>query len=97
MAETLMKKISGSTAFGANLVTDFASYLGNSNRYITAYVKTFRSELRTAFKFHRNEYAHNIVDLPKGRAYALVGQLCDLIIQLEEIAAIEQGHHSPPE
>ena len=51
MAETLMKKISGSTAFGANLVTDFASYLGNSNRYITAYVKTFRSELRTASSF----------------------------------------------
>jgi hypothetical protein len=65
MTETLMKKISGSTAFGANLVTEFASYLTNSNRYITAYVKTFRSELRTAFKFHRNEYAHNIVGLPK--------------------------------
>ena len=84
LAETRMRELSGRSSYGQRLVGEFIEHASSLRLYVNADIKVLRSELRTAFKFHRNEYAHNIVDLPKGRAYALVSLMCDIIRQLDE-------------
>jgi hypothetical protein len=88
--ESRMKDITGFSAYGWHLVEQFTEHLLASNRYISAEINVLRSELRVSFKFYRNEFAHNLVDLPKGRAYALVSQMCDIIDKLENLASFER-------
>jgi len=84
LAETRMRELSSKSSYGQQLVGEFIEYASGLRLYVNADIKVLRSELRTAFKFLRNEYAHKIVDLPKGRAYALVSLMCDIIRQLDE-------------
>jgi hypothetical protein len=84
LAETKMRELSGLHGYGQRLVDEFITFAGMLKLYSQADIKVLRSELRTAFKFYRNEFAHNIVELPKARAYALVSLMCDIIRQLDE-------------
>lgn len=74
--ETRLRTLTGSTEFGARLAETFVKDLAAQDQYIGAYVKLVRTELRTAFKFIRNEYAHNLVDLPATRGLALLSRMC---------------------
>ncbi len=48
-------------------------------------MKVLRGDLRTAFKFIRNEFAHNVVDISKARAYALVSRLSMVLADIEAV------------
>jgi hypothetical protein len=85
LMETRMRQVTQSSAFGSVLVDRYVDQLTESNRFITATVKMMRGELRTAFTFVRNEFAHNVIDLPRPRALALISRLCRLLSQLEEL------------
>src|SRR4051812_24538494 len=86
LIESRIRKITSSQAFGLKLVDEFMGLLISTGRFRNAGLKIVRSEIRTAFKFVRNEFAHNLVDLPKPRAYALLGRMCHVLEEVDEIA-----------
>lgn len=64
LIESRVRSLSGSTAHGIPLVNEFLQGVATRDLLNTG-AKILRSELRTTFKFVRNEFAHNVVtDLP---------------------------------
>jgi hypothetical protein len=89
--ESRLRQALGSELYGQRLVDAFIERLRDPNQYIQARVKVLRGDLRTAFKFIRNEFAHKVIDLPKPRAYALVSRLSMVLADIEaiDLVAIE--------
>jgi hypothetical protein len=83
--EARLRQTLGSELYGQRLVDAFIGQLHDPKRFIQARVKVLRGELRTAFKFIRNEFAHRLIDLPKARAYALVSRLSLVLADIESI------------
>jgi hypothetical protein len=82
--ETALKEATGSSKYGLRLVDIFVEKLENDQRYTDASVKRFRTDLRTAFKFIRNEFAHRTADVPRDRALALLVRFAALIESVKE-------------
>ena len=84
--ETALREATGSSSsqYGMRLVDIFVRKLENDQRYSNSAVKRFRTDLRTAFKFVRNEFAHEIVDVPHDRALALLVRFASLIESVKE-------------
>lgn len=59
LIEMRLKELSGTDLFGQNLIARFISDLKRDGGYIDARLKILRADLRAAFKYVRNEYAHN--------------------------------------
>ncbi len=43
-----------------------------------AWLKVLRSDLRTSFKFVRNEFAHNVIDISRSRCLSLLERMSEL-------------------
>lgn len=91
--ETRMKEVlpaSHKPLFGMRLVKLYVDALRESDRIISSRLKTLNQELRTAIMFVRNEFAHNLVDLPPGRGYTVVARMCwnlSVIEQANQVVA----------
>ena len=72
LLETRLKEITGTTLFGQQLVEKLYADLAASERYVSSHLKTLRAELRTVFKFVRNEYAHNLKQITEEQCYAIL-------------------------
>jgi hypothetical protein len=83
--ESRLRQALASQQHGLRLVDAFIERLSDPKQYIQAKVKVLRGDLRTTFKFIRNEFAHNVIDLPKARAYALVSRLSMVLAAIEAI------------
>lgn len=83
--ESRLRQALGSKLHGLQLVEAFIRQLRDPKQYIQARVKVLRGDLRTAFKFIRNEFAHNVVDISKARAYALVSRLSMVLADIEAV------------
>ena len=86
--ETALRKATESSKHGIQLVDLFVKKLENDGRYTDASVKRFRTDLRTAFKFIRNEFAHGTPDIPRDRALALLVRFAALIESVKESALL---------
>ncbi|WP_326550116.1 hypothetical protein [Micromonospora sp. NBC_01813] len=81
--ESRIRSLTGSAEYGIRLVDGF--FQGSATQsLLNTGAKILRSELRTAFKFVRNEFAHNVIDLPRPRAMSLIGRMCHALAELEE-------------
>ena len=87
LIESRMRALSGSGTYGQRLVDAFIEGLRESGAFVSAYLKVLRTELRTAMAFVRNEFAHNVVDLSRARAIAVIGRLSHLLNDFDEIEA----------
>lgn len=96
LIETRMRELTSSRSYGLVLVEHFMAQLSSSERFHNAGLKILRSELRTALKFVRNEFAHKVVDLPRARAYALLGRMCRVLTEVYS-AAEALARNSPLE
>ncbi|MBN9096705.1 MAG: hypothetical protein J0I49_01100 [Pseudonocardia sp.] len=74
--EMRMRTFVGSDGYGLPLVEKYIKALLASGDYLPARVKSLRQELRAIFKFIRNEFAHQLVELDESRGYALISRLC---------------------
>jgi hypothetical protein len=70
------------------LVTAYVNRLSGSHRIIEAYVKGINTELRTAFKYVRNEYMHNIKELTSIQCYAVLGRLSSVLYTIDAMEAV---------
>jgi hypothetical protein len=85
--EAVLRRASGTRRHGQQLVDAFSALLTRRRTLPQAQIKALHGELRTCFKFVRNEFAHNVVDIPKPRALALLthmGELHDAVAGLDE-------------
>ena len=84
--ETKLRETAGSTKIGQRLVEDFVGRIDGERLLPPAQLRVLRGELRTAFKFVRNEFAHNVRQLPRARGLALVQRLTGLYDWVVELA-----------
>lgn len=85
--ESTMRQACASNDFGAKLVDRFIDYAGETGKFRSSGLKMVRGEIRTAFKFVRNEFAHNLVDLPRPRAFALLSRMSHVLLEVDDIVA----------
>lgn len=76
--ETCMRDHVRSRSYGTRLVEEFVDRLRGSGEYVDAQMKVLRIELLTAFKFERNGYAHELVDVPRPQGLAVASRLFSL-------------------
>jgi hypothetical protein len=88
--ESTMREVCASKDFGAKLVDRFIDHAGKTGRFRSSGLKMVRGETRTAFKFVRNEFAHNLVDLPRPRAFALLSRMSHVLLEVDDIVAALQ-------
>jgi hypothetical protein len=91
LAENLMRKITGSHGYGAQLIESFFAQLSKSGRFIPAQLKVLRTEVRAAFKFIRNEYMHNLHDISQEQCYAILVRMSAIYERLREIEVMLGG------
>jgi hypothetical protein len=72
--ETLMREHLTATAYGHSLIEEFIDTTRSSGQFIDAFLKVLRTELRTAFKFERNMYAHRLVEVPRAQGLAIASR-----------------------
>lgn len=70
--EDSIKRHLGSTRFGARLGEEFIQYLRNEATILESSIRSYSQELRMVFKFIRNVYAHNIVQVDETGALVLL-------------------------
>lgn len=83
--EFQMRTATSSSAYGAVLANEFIDYLLRSGQHDDWSLKVLRKEIRTALKFVRNEFAHNVVELSQPRANALISRMCHVLTQIYEV------------
>jgi hypothetical protein len=65
----------------------FVRRLEKTECFIPAYVNVAAIELRTAFKFVRNEYMHNVQELTSAQCYALLARISGLLLTVDDCSA----------
>ncbi|MGE3413420.1 MAG: hypothetical protein AB7L91_14455 [Dehalococcoidia bacterium] len=85
--EMRMRRYTGSSGYGSALVEKYVSALLASGDFLPARVKSLRQELRAIFKFVRNEFAHQLVEVTPSRGHALVARMCWHIRDVEMLIA----------
>lgn len=71
-----MRVLAGTDEYGSKLIEQYIKALQAAEGFLPARLKSLRQELRSIFKFVRNEFAHQLVELDASRGYALVSRLC---------------------
>lgn len=94
--ESRLREAGSFDAHGVKLVERYIAFLEASGRFRSSYLKVLRVELRTAFRFVRNEFAHSAVELERPRAYALLSRVCGLIVAVDELSSSGPNQSSPP-
>jgi hypothetical protein len=74
--EVHLRVETASDFFGSRLVEEYCTQV--HRRVIGAYAKWLRSELRTCFRFVRNDFMHNLRDLNEEQCLALVCRVADV-------------------
>lgn len=85
LIEMRLKELSGTNLFGQNLVERFISELRRDGTYIDARLKILRIDLRTAFKFVRNEYAHNLKQISYEQCCSILDRISRILRVLEMV------------
>lgn len=75
LIERELKMLTQLNSQGFQLINKFIGDLLKSDDYISAGLKTFKVELKAAFKFIRNDYAHNLIEINEDQCYATILRL----------------------
>ena len=84
--EAEMRSVVGDAkAYGWKLVESYIRALGSPEGILSSHRKILRAELRTCLRFIRNGFAHEIVDLERPRALALISRLTEAIAAVQGV------------
>jgi hypothetical protein len=84
--ESTMKSSIGSNHYGVELIDAYFAKATLSRRFISASLKTFRCEVRTAFKFVRNDYMHNLKEITATQCHAVLVRISSVLLGVREIS-----------
>lgn len=86
MLETKIKSFHNVELFGQRLVEHHINEIIKSQKgYLSAAVKCYRGELRAAFKFIRNPFAHNLKELSVAQFRAILYRINDVYLEFFEV------------
>ena len=85
LLETRVRTLTGTALFGNNLVEHYYLRLVQSNMYTGASLKIIRTDLRSIFKFIRNEHAHNISNISFDQCIAILVRVSWLLKVIRRI------------
>jgi hypothetical protein len=71
--------------YGWKLINCHYNFLIKKLGYESAYLKCYRNELRTAFTFIRNPYAHNFLITSRNQALFLIKRINQLLVTFNEL------------
>ena len=83
--EDEIKKYLDSSRWGNVLVEEFIVKLRDREGVLESYLRTYRQELRTVFKFIRNDFMHNMRDADEAAAYAMLFRITRAKSMLKEL------------
>jgi hypothetical protein len=69
--------------FGQALVNEYVNFIAAKAGQHGAFQRYLKGELRAFFKFIRNDFAHNIIELDKGRCYSLLSRALTIYEMLD--------------
>jgi CRISP-associated protein Cas1 len=70
--EDEIKKYLNVNLYGNKLTEKLITHLLHEKKILESHVRTFRQELRTVFKFIRNDFMHNLREADEAAAYAML-------------------------
>lgn len=82
--ETELARRTGTHLYGQQLVGQYLKEIVQKAGADGAFQRHLRSELRTVFKFVRNEFMHNLVQLDRSRCVALLHRISAIYEMLDE-------------
>lgn len=80
--EDSIRRLLGSTRIGSKLGEEFIQHLRNEANILESSVRSYSQELRMVFRFIRNEYAHNIVQIDETGALVLLLRIYRVLSKL---------------
>jgi hypothetical protein len=95
LLEVSLRRITSSKLHGQALVARFIDVATASRRFISAQIKVLRSELRATFRYVRNEYMHNQLDLTRPQCMAMLMRVSALLFFLDDVDRILQAPAPP--
>lgn len=76
LIETSIKKFHNEDLFGQKLIEfHIKDIVKNNDGFYSAAIKCYRGELRTIFKFIRNDFAHNFKDITEGQCRVILQRI----------------------
>ena len=73
-----IRNFTGSVTRGDKLIEVFVRKISNERNYLESKIWTFQQELRSVFKFIRNEYMHNLLESDEASAYAILFRIAKI-------------------
>jgi hypothetical protein len=67
-----IRMYTGTDAFGDSLVERFIDQARSERRFLESYLRSFRQELRTVFRFIRNDFMHNLREADSAATLAVL-------------------------
>ena len=88
--ESRLRVINKSSSYGQKLVEEYYDYLCARNHgRSTAFFKVLRGELRTVFKFVRNDFAHALHDITDSQCRALLDRISRALEMVNHVESVE--------
>jgi hypothetical protein len=86
LIEFSIKRYHNIKLFGQKLI-DFhiKKIIENNNNFYSSAIKSYRSELRTVFKFIRNDFAHNFKVISKEQCRVIIFRINDVYNEFKEV------------
>lgn len=86
LLESCMREVMNTNDFGATLIDRFFTRVLDSEQHPSAHLKTLRVEVRSLFKFIRNDFAHNFRVLSEAQCSALLSRISFVYNDVSAIA-----------
>lgn len=87
--ETSLRTLTRSEFFGHQLIDKYCAEIGN--RVIASHVKWIRTELRTCFKFVRNDFMHSLREISEPQCVAIVCRVAGVLAHVLEACSDDAG------
>ena len=75
LVESLMRSSIGSSKYGQKLIDEFFKQHLDSNEIVASHLKVLRIQTKTAFKFVRNEFIHNLKKITQAQCWAILSRI----------------------
>ncbi|HLY20848.1 MAG TPA: hypothetical protein VKT83_00105 [bacterium] len=83
--ETRLRDIVHSASYGQNLVKEYYELVCKQDGGSSAFLKVLRGELRTIFKFVRNDFAHSLKEITESQCSALLDRISRALESVNQI------------
>lgn len=90
--ESRIREVTATELYGQMLIEEYYQRLCSQNRgKPTAFMKVLRTELRTLFKFVRNDFAHSLQQITSAQCGILLGRISETMHTVNQIGPVRSA------